>query len=157
MEAYRKSVVGTTPKVYERIYLTDFSTAWAAVKESLKSTRIDVDNREGGMIQTRWTDNTADRNFVDTFGSADVYLKAQYRFKITVAAGAYNGRPSVRVTVQRDQLVKKDALEGWKPVDSDSVEETTLLYRISRLVYMRMKLAQSEEERKKRELEETKF
>lgn len=157
MEAYRKSVVGQAPQVFSQILLTDADTAWAATKEALKSVRIDVDNKEGGIVQTKWTDNTNDRNFTDSFGGADVYLQAQYRFKISLAPGAYDGKPSIKINVQKDQLVKKDVLEGWKPVESDGTEEKTLLYRIGRLAFMRMKLAQQEEARKKRELEETHF
>lgn len=157
MEAYRKSVVGQAPKVYSKIYLIDPDTAWSASKEALKSIRIDVDNKEGGIIQTKWTDNTLDLNFADSFGGADVYLQAQYRFKISLAPGAYSGKPSVKVNIQKDQLVKKDVLEGWQPVESDGTEENTLLYRIGRLAFMRLKLSEQEEARKKRELEQTQF
>src|SRR5262245_25931036 len=91
--AYRQSVGVDTNQLYSRIYLTDFNTAWQSVLDGLKHNRLDVSNREGGFVQTRWTDNTAEKNFTDSFGSADSYLKAQYRVRVTVAKGFYNGRP----------------------------------------------------------------
>lgn len=125
--------------------------------DALKHSRLDVTNREGGFIQTRWTENTAERNFVDSFGGADSVLKAQYRFKVTVAKSFYNGKPAIKVTVQKDQLVQRDVLEGWQPVETDSIEENTLLYRIGRLIFIKIKLAKIEEEKTEKALESTKF
>jgi len=157
MSAYKQSVGSDAAQIYTRIFLIDFNTAWQAVLDSLKNSALDVSNREGGYVLTKWTDNTSERNFTDSFGGANAYLLAQYRFRVTVAKGFYNGKPSVKVTVQKDQLVQRDVLEGWKPVETDSVDENTLIYRISRLIFMRSKVNKFEEEKTKRELEGTKF
>lgn len=155
--AYKRSVAGHNVEVYSKIYLTDFNTAWQSVLDALKSARLDVSNREGGFIQTRWTDNTAEKNFTDSFGSANAYLKTQYRFRVNVAKGFYNGKPSVKVTVQKEQLVQRDVLEGWRPTESDSIDENTLLYRIGRLIVIRHRLAKIEEEKTKKEMENVTF
>lgn len=155
--AYKESVGGETTQVFSKIYLTDFNTAWQAVLDSLKSTRLDVTNREGGFVQTKWTENTAEKNFVDSFGSADAYLKAQYRLKVTVSKGFYNGQPSIKVTVQKDQLVQIDVLEGWRPIVTDSIDENTLLYRIGRIITIKTRLAQIERERIQKAMEDVKF
>jgi hypothetical protein len=157
VRAYIQSVGGETAQVFERIYLTDYNTAWQSVLDSLKNSRLDVSNREGGFIQSKWTENTAEKNFSDSFGSADSYLKAQYRFRVSIAKGYYNGQPTVKVSVQKEQLIQRDVLEGWKPIETDSIDETTLLYRIGRLIQIRMKLAKLEEEKAKKELEDIKF
>jgi hypothetical protein len=157
MHAYRQSVGGDAARVYSRVYLTDYNTAWQSVLDSLKSTRLDVTNREGGVIQTRWVDNTSDKNFTESFGASDAYLKAQFRFRITVAKGFYNGRPSIKVTVQKDQLVQRDVLDGWKPVESDSIDENTLLYRVGRLIFMKSKIARLEQEKTEKELQSVEF
>jgi hypothetical protein len=156
-KAYLKSIGGDTIQVLEKIYLTDFDTAWQSVLEALKHNQLDISNRDSGFIQTKWVDNTAERNFADTIGNTDVYLKAQYRFQISVSKGFYNGRPSVKVSVQREQLIQKDVLEGWAPLESDGIEENTLLYRIGRLILIRMKLAKLEEEKAKSALEKADF
>jgi hypothetical protein len=150
--AYKESIGAKTESAFTRIYMTDFNTAWQSVLDALKSSRLDVSNREGGFLQTKWTDNTSEKNFTDAFAGADSDLKAQFRFRVNVAKGFYNGKPSIKVAVQREQLVQRDVLEGWQPVESDSIEENTLLYRIGRIIQIRTKLAKLEEERMKKEL-----
>lgn len=144
-------------RVFNRVYLTDFNTAWQSVLDALKNSRMDIQNREGGFLQTKMNDNTAAKNFVDSSGIAPAYLKAQYRFRITVAKGFYNNESAVKVSVIRDQMVQKDVLEGWKNSESDTIEENTLLYRIGRIIWMRTRIAQLEEEKTRRELEKSGF
>lgn len=151
--AYTQSVGGDTSQIFERIYLADFNAAWQAVLEALKNSRIDVTNREGGFLQTKWTENTAEKNFSDSFGNANAYLKAQYRFRVSVSKGFYNGKATIKVAIQKEQLVQRDVLEGWKPMETDGIEEKTLLYRIARLIYIRGKIAKIEDEKNKKELE----
>lgn len=155
--AYRQSVGGETAQVFQKIYLTDFNTAWQAALDSIKHASLDVSNREAGFVQTKWADNTAEKNFVDSFGSQDSYLKAQFRFRISVSKGFYNGQPSVKVSVQKEQLVQRDVLEGWRPIETDSIDENTLLYRIGRIIHVRMKIAYLEEQKTMRAIEEAGF
>lgn len=145
MSAYKKSVGAQIEERHSKIYLTDFNATWQAVLESLKSHPLDISNREAGYIQTKWKDNTAEKNFADSFGGTKAYLKAKFRFKVTVAEGFYNGEPSVKVRVQKEQLVQHDVLEGFRPIKVGSIEEKTLLYRIGRLIYIRMALLRREE------------
>jgi hypothetical protein len=157
VSAYKRSIGDDTAQIFQRIYLTDFNTSWQAVLDSLKNARLDVSNREGGYIQSKWTDNTAEKNFVDSFGGAESFLKAQYRFRVNVAKGFYNGQPSVRVAVQKEQLVQRDVLEGWRSIESDTIDENTLLYRIGRIIFMRMKIAYLEEEKTRKAIESSGF
>ena len=145
MSAYKKKVGGETEQVFTRIYLTDFNTAWQAALEALKSHPLDASNREAGHIRTKWKDNTANKNFIDSFGIGKTYLKAQFRYTLSVAEGFFDGKPSVKVSVQREQMVQNDVLEGWRPVETDSIEENTLLYRIARLIVIKTKLAADED------------
>ena len=140
MSAYVVSVGGEINKNVERTYLTDFNTAWQATLDSLKNSRLDVSNQESGFLKTKWIDNTAEKNFSDSFGSTDVYLKAQYRFRVNLSKSYVGQQASVKVTVLKEQLVQKDVLESPKRLETDSVDEQTLLYRIGRLISMKMKL-----------------
>lgn len=157
VSAYMRSVGSDNLQIFQRIYLTDFNTAWQSVLDSIKNARLDVSNREGGFVQTKWSDNTAEKNFVDSFGEADSYLKAQYRFRINVAKGFYNGQPSVKISVQKEQLVQRDVLEGWRPIETDTVDEQTLLYRIGRIIFIRMKIAYLEEQKTQKEIDNSGF
>lgn len=157
MSAYVKSVGGDTDRVFSRIFVTDLNTAWQSVLESLKSNQLDISNREAGIVQTRWSDNTSEKNMTDAQGSIQPYLKAQYRFRISVAEGFFNGIQSVRVGVQKEQMVQRDVLEGWIPAATDTVDENTLLYRVGRIISIRMKMEQIEEQKKKEELKRLGF
>jgi len=155
--AYKESLGGETEQVFDRIDYMDFDTAWQSALDALKHDRLDVTNREGGFIQTKWSDNTDAKNFVDAFGGGEAYLRAQYRFKVNVAKSFFNGRPAVKVSVQKDQLVEQDVLDGWVPIETDSIDENTLLYRIGRLIWIKMKLAQIEEQSTEKALQNTTF
>ena len=154
--AYRKSIGEDSNRQFEKIFLTDFETAWQAVTESLKAHHVDVNNQEGGFIQTKWNDNTAERNFTDSFGSANAYLKAKIRYRVNVGKGfgGLSDKTAVKVSVEKEQVVQQDVLEGWRLRESDAIEERTLLYRIGRLIYMKIKMAKVQEERTRRQLEQ---
>jgi hypothetical protein len=155
--AYRRAVGATQEQVFNRIFLTDPTTAWIAVSESLKSYRLDITNQKSGFIQTRWTDNTSDKNAADPLGGTGPYLKAQYRYKVTLAPGFIQGRgQGVKVTVLKEQWVQRDVLEGWRAMESDTIEENTLLYRIGRIIAIRSEIERVERERTERELRELK-
>jgi hypothetical protein len=155
--AYKQSIGSDSSQIFQRIYLTDFNTAWQSVLDSIKNSRLDVSNREGGFVQTKWTDNTSEKNFVDSFGDQDSYLKAQYRFRINVAKGFYNGQPSVKVSIQKEQMLQRDVLEGWRPTETDTIDENTLLYRIGRIIFIRMKMAYLEEQKTQKAIENSGF
>jgi hypothetical protein len=157
MQAYQKSLGGDTNRVFERIYVTDSQTAWQASLEALKHTHIALSNQEAGFIQTKWVDNTAERNFTESFAEADLYLKSRYRFQLTLTPGFFNRKPMVKVAVQKEQMTQRDVLEGWRSQETDGIDETTLLYRIGRLIYMRMKLNELENAKAKKALEAPQF
>ncbi len=154
MTAYRRSVGATVDQTYVKVFVTDPNTAWQATLEALKSFRLDVSDRESGFIQTRWADNTSERNLVDSFGAADVYLKAQFRFRINLDRGRFAGTESIKITVQREQVVQRDVLEGWRPVETDGIEERTLLYRLERLISIRDRIAAIEREQIEKQIQE---
>jgi hypothetical protein len=153
MSAYIQSVGGDADQVFERTYFTNYSVAWDSVLDALKYSRLDVSNKESGFIQTKWTDNTVEKNLADSFGGTDAYLKAQYRFRISISKGFNKGTPTVKAEVQKEQVVQRDVLEGWRPVRTDSIDEKTLLYRIARVIFIKSKIAQLEEQKVKKLLE----
>jgi hypothetical protein len=156
MSAYVKSVGGDGERVFSRVFVGEFPLAWEAAVEALKTSPMEVVNRENGSLQTKWIDNTAERNLIDSAGSVSNYLKAQYRFRITLAKGIYQGSPSVRVGVQKEQQIQRDVLEGWVNQPTDGIQENSLLYRIGKVMEMKSALQQIEARKLKRQLEEAK-
>lgn len=152
MTAYKKSVGANTQTNFNRVFVSDFDLAWQSTLDALKSVRLDVTNREAGFLQTRWIDNTKEKNFTDGDGLTAPYMKAQYRFKVSVARAVYHGRGAIKVTVQREQLASRDALDEFRSLESDTIEENTLLYRIGRIIEVRSSLAKLEEFQTKQEI-----
>ncbi|MBI2606905.1 MAG: outer membrane protein assembly factor BamC [Deltaproteobacteria bacterium] len=140
--------------IHTRIYRTDYNTAWQAVLDALKSYDRAVVNREAGVIQTAWVDGNGHAGFVDPLAIEDASYKSKYRLSVSVAPGNYNGKPSVKISIQKEQLVQKDLLDTWQSVKTDAIEERTLLYRVGRVVYVKHKLKKMEQEKVRRALEE---
>jgi hypothetical protein len=140
MTAYKKSVGGDSDKVFNKIFISEYPLAWESAVEALKASPMDVVNRENGTLQTKWIDNTAERNLLDSAGSVSPYIKAQFRFRLSLAKGFFEGEPSVRVNIQKEQQVQRDVLEGWINQETDGIQENSLLYRISKLIEMKRRL-----------------
>lgn len=153
MTAYKRSVGANTQSSFQRVYRTDFNNAWQSTLDAMKSMRLDVTNREAGFLQTRWMDNTKEKNFTDGDGVSAPYMRAQYRFKVSISNGVYRGKSAIKVSVQREQFAQRDALDDFRPLESDSIEENTLLYRIGRLINLRSRLARLEERKTQAEIQ----
>lgn len=151
-EVYLKSIGAERVEFEEKSYVAEFETVWMAVLDALKSYRLDVSNRDTGSIITRWKDNTTDLNLTDGDGTIRPYIKAQYRYVISVFKTKLSGKDLMRVRVQRDQMVQSDPMDEMRRLESDMVKERTLIYRISRLIEMKSKLEELEKIRVDREL-----
>jgi len=156
MSAYLKSVGGDGERVFSKVYVGDFGLAWESSVESVKTSPMEVVNRENGSLQTKWIENTAERNLIDSAGSVNVYQKAQYRFRISLAKGIYDGQSSVRVSIQKEQQIQRDVLEGWVNQPTDGIQENSLLYRIGKVMEFKGRLQEMEAQKLKRQLEQAK-
>ena len=152
MTAYKKSVGGDTDQVFTKIFLSEYNLAWEAAADALKASPMEVVNRENGTIQTKWIDNTAERNLIDSAGSVSLYAKAQYRFRVSLAKGNVEGRNSVRVVVQKEQQIQRDVLEGWRNQETDGIQENSLLYRVGKLIEFKIKNDRIETQKIKKQL-----
>ena len=153
MSAYKKSVGGDTDQVFAKIFLSEYPMAWEAAVDALKASPMEVVNRENGTLQTKWIDNTAERNLLDSAGSVSPYTKAQYRFRVSIAKGSLEGKNSVRVSVQKEQQIQRDVLEGWRNQETDGIQENSLLYRVSKLIEFKIKNEKIENQKIKKQLE----
>ncbi len=141
-----------TDQVFSKIFITEYPLAWESAMDALKASPMEIVNRENGTIQTKWIDNTAERNMLDSNGGMIPYVKAQYRFQVTVAKGFYQGKGSVKVSVQKEQQFQRDVLEGWKNMETDGIQENSLLYRIGKLIEFKGRLQEIENEKLKKQL-----
>lgn len=155
--AYRKSVGADADPIISKVFIVDYNVAWQSVLDSLKSARLDISNREAGVVQTKWIDNTPEKNNSESDVGVVLYTKAQVRFRVNLMKGFSKGYPSIKVSVQKEQVAQRDALDDLRPQESDGVEEKTLLYRIARLIKMKKQLTLEEERRTQKELNKSEF
>ncbi len=151
-ETYLRSIGADRVETVEKEFYVDFETAWASVLDALKSYRLDVSNRDSGSIVTRWKDNTAERNLLDGDGTIRPHLKAQFRFIVSVARSKQRGKEMVSVRVRKEQTVIADPLDEPRRIESDLIQERTLLYRIARITEQRNKLQELDKARVERDL-----
>lgn len=152
MSAYKKSVGGDTDQVFSKIYIVEYPMAWEAAVDALKASPMEVVNRENGTLQTKWIDNTAERNLIDSAGSVSPYTKTQYRFRVSLAKGTLEGKNSVRLMVQKEQQVQRDVLEGFRNQETDGVQENSLIYRVGKLIEFKLKTERIENQKIKKQL-----
>jgi hypothetical protein len=154
MSAYKKSVGGDQDQTFSKIFISEYELAWQSAVEALKASPMEVVNRENGSLQTKWIDNTAERNLIDSAGTVSPYIKAQYRFRVSLAKGFYDGSPSVRITIQKEQQFQRDVLDGWRNQETDGIQENSLLYRIGKLIEFRSTMQDIENKKLKKQLDQ---
>lgn len=137
-----------------RIFVSDFSTAWSAALEAVSAGRdvIRVNNRETGVIETGWINNTESRQFLDVFSNEDFFLQMRYKMQVHVREGKKNGKQAVMIRVLKHQQRQATFLGGWQEVESDGLEESVYLYRIGRLIAIQQYT--EEEQEKLREIDD---
>src|SRR5690606_3285427 len=113
-------------KAPTRIFLTDFSTAWTATLEAVSAGRdvIRAQNRDTGIIETAWIDNTESRSFLDVFSDEDFFLRMRFRLQVHVREGKKNGQQAVMIRVIKQQQKESTFLGGYQEVESDGLEES---------------------------------
>ena len=123
-------------KAPTRIFLTDFSTAWTAALEAVSNGKdvIKIQNRDTGLIETSWIDNSESRQFLDVFSDEDFFLRSRYKLQVQVREGKKNDQQAVLVRVLKHGQRESTFLGGWQDIQSDLLEESVYLYRIGRLI-----------------------
>lgn len=123
-----------------RVYKADFSTAWEAAMQAVSLGRdvIRYQNRDLGVIESDWIENTNEHTFLQVFSNEDFMLRSRYKLQVQIREGTKNGSaPVVMVRVLKLQQMERTFLAGWEAVDSDGVDEATYLYLIGRKISLR--------------------
>lgn len=123
-----------------RVYKADFSTAWESSLQAIALGRdiIRYQNRDLGVIESDWIDNTGDHAFLQVFSNEDFFLRSRYKLQVQIREGTKNGAaPVVMIRVLKLQQMERTFLGGWDDVESDGVDEATYLYLIGRKISLR--------------------
>lgn len=123
-------------KAPTQVYLTDFSTAWTAALEAVSAGKdlVRTQNRETGIIESQWIDNSESRQFLDVFSDEDFFLRMRYRLRVQVREGKKNDQQAVMIRVIKQQQKESTFLGGFQDIETDGLEEAVYLYRIGRLI-----------------------
>lgn len=127
------SCVFTTPilshaEVYTRAFAAKKKDVWKATLITLSKYPLDKNNQESGEIVT------------SKIGDSEIYKvpnskqkhHQEYKIFINLESRRYKGRKITLVKLEKKIIRKGDFILADKEVESDSIEEQVLLYRISR-------------------------
>ena len=140
-------------EVPKKVFKSSYDQTWLAILQVVKKYDLQLQDQDSGVIKTKWTDNTLQLNFSDSFGSSDSIKAARFKLIINIVKGFRGKREVSKVTIYKRQMVEQDFLQGSKVVPSDGILEKTLLYRIGRSLSITGKL-QKIEDQKAKEVEE---
>ena len=146
--AYLAQVGGDTDRVYSKTFITSYDVAWDAMQDALKSETFEITSKETGVIQTRWADNTKAVNLSESFEGSHAFVKSEYRLKVNLSKTFFEGVPAVKVSVSKDQIIQQDILDHARPMESNGIDENTILYRVGRLIVVKQKLDDYDKEQK---------
>jgi hypothetical protein len=140
-------------EIPSKLFKTEYSQTWQAVLEIMKKYDLELSSQQAGIIKTRWTDNTIQLNFSDSFGSSDAVKAARFKLIINVVKGFRGTREVSKVTVFKRQMIEQDFLQGWKVIRSDGILEQTILYRVEKILEREAKLKKIEDQKAKEQEE----
>ncbi|MDA9793367.1 hypothetical protein N9B72_02160 [Bacteriovoracaceae bacterium] len=136
-------------EIPSKVYKADRNQTWAAVLKVITKFDNAIVNAESGYIKTNWMDNTLELNFADSFGGSDKVKAAKFKLIINVVKGYRMSREVTKVTIYKRQLIENDFLQGWKELPTDSILESTLLYRVDREITIDNKLKEIDKAKEK--------
>ncbi len=136
-------------EIPSQVFNVPFNKGWQAALEVMKSYEREDENQEAGIIKTRWTDNTLELNFVDSFGGKDSVKAAKFKIIVNISKGFKGNDEVSKISIFKKQLVEQDFLQGWKEMPSDGIFEQTLLYRIQRVITIDAKIQEIEKQKSK--------
>lgn len=114
-----------------RVYSQPYDSVWRAALTVLKYSITDQ-NQETGNIETDYI-KPADGGWVSPDGSSPISAGIRYKIAISlVRVRTYNGKVGVKVTVEKKLEKIKDFFSDPQPLESDQLEEKSILYRMER-------------------------
>jgi hypothetical protein len=136
-------------EVPAKVFKNNYDQTWLAILQVVKKYDLQLQDQDSGVIKTKWTDNTLQLNFSDSFGSSDSIKAAKFKLIINIVKGFRGKREVSKVTIYKRQMVEQDFLQGSKVVPSDGILEKTILYRIGRSLSITDKLQKIEDQKAK--------
>ncbi|GIL18761.1 MAG: hypothetical protein BroJett040_25120 [Oligoflexia bacterium] len=118
----------TKKYTHQKVFYYNFDAVWRAAQLTLKYP-IAVNNMDNGVLETDWI-RGADGFVAPTATEPSSGLK--YKIIMNIVKGKTEGRPSVKVTIVKRMERQRDFFSESEVLESDSLEEKVLMYRIER-------------------------
>ncbi len=114
-----------------KVFIDSYEKVWRAVQLSLRKYPVRTNSMESGILETDFV--KGDKLFSDP---NDPKNKMGLRYKITVRAvkGKIDGKSAIRITVVKNAEGQPDFFSGYQPVNTNGLEEQTVMYRIGRFL-----------------------
>lgn len=113
----------------QKVFYSTYDEVWRAAHAVLKYPIV-VDNQDTGMIETDYIKG------VDGWiaPESDKKTSSGLRYKIVMifAQGKFNGKDSVRVTIEKKIEILRDFFSEPEVMESDGYEEKVIFYRMER-------------------------
>lgn len=116
-------------KYKQKVFYSSYDEVWRAAHAVLKYPIL-VDNQDTGVIETDYIKGVDGWLMPET----PVPNSSGLRYKITMifAQGKFNGKDSVRVTIEKKIEILRDFFSEPDVMESDGYEEKVIFYRMER-------------------------
>lgn len=115
---------------YQRVFNGTFDEVWRATAVSMSRYPLSINNMNLGNIETE--EIKGSEMWHPPYLDRPLSSGLRYRLLIRVIKGKQAKKPAIRVTVIKDIKLYRDFFSEPEPVQSDGIEEATILYRIQR-------------------------
>ena len=113
----------------QKIFYAKYEALWRAIHQVLKYP-IASENQDTGFIETEYV------KMMDGFAHPETGKPptpgTRYRFVFKLIRGKVNGRPSVRLVIDKQIELLKNFFSEPERIPSEGLEELALIYRIER-------------------------
>jgi hypothetical protein len=114
-----------------KVFSASYEKVWRAVQLATRRYPIRVNIYDAGVLETEYV--KGDRVFSDP---NDIKSPTGQRYRLIVHAvkGTVDKQNMIKVIVQKQLETQSDFFTGFRPADSNGLEERVILYRISRYI-----------------------
>ena len=113
----------------QKIFYASYDEVWRAAHAVLKYPIV-VDNQDTGIIETDFIKGVD--GWLLPEAAAPTSSGLRYKIHMVFAQGKFNGKDSVRVTIEKRMEVLRDFFSEPEAVESDGMEEKVIFYRMER-------------------------
>lgn len=132
---------------YSRVYFGTFEEVELALKQTMIRYPQRIDNTEAGIFETDFI--KGDARFQPPHTKTVYSSGYRYRILVRLVRGKTDGKPSIKVQLNKRIEVANDFFSDPKELASDGLEEEQILYRIGRELQIAKAIARASEKKSK--------